>query len=116
MRSGRLHSWLGPVGLIYALILAMSMQFTAMVPLAPSFADRFDLSKLETGALFTVSGLAIIAVAMPAGLLADRIGARAVTIAAAGLLTVSALGQGAADSYPALLAARGVFGVGGLQF
>ena len=112
MRSGRLHSWLGPVGLIYALILAMSMQFTAMVPLAPTFADRFDLSKVETGALFTVSGLAIIAVAMPAGLLADRIGARAVTIAAAGLLTVSALGQGAADSYPALLAARGVFGVG----
>ena len=73
---------------------------------------RFDLSKVETGALFTVSGLAIIAVAMPAGLLADRIGARAVTIAAAGLLNGVRARQGAADSYPALLAARGVFGVG----
>jgi MFS family permease len=102
----------GPVGLIYALILAMSMQFTAMVPLAPSFADQFDLTKVETGLVFTIGGLAIVAVAMPAGLLTDRLGARTVTIAAAGLLTASALGQALAESYPALLAARAVFGVG----
>jgi MFS family permease len=103
---------LSPVVLIYGLILAMSMQFTAMVPLAPTFADRFALSKVETGTLFTVMGLAIVVVAMPIGLVADRLGARTVTIAAAGLLTASAIGQGAAENYPSLLLARAAFGVG----
>ena len=112
MNDARPLARFGPVGLIYALILAMSMQFTAMVPLAPSFADRYDLSKVETGLLFTVGGFAIVAVALPLGFLTDRVGARTVTIGAAGLLAASALGQGAADSYATLLAARGVFGVG----
>jgi len=96
---------------IYALILLETLVWIAIVPLAPTFADELDLSGVETGMILAAASLAALVVAFPLGVLADRLGARQVTIASALLFTVATLGQGLADEFWSLLAARAAFGV-----
>jgi predicted MFS family arabinose efflux permease len=96
---------------VYALLFVTEVTWLALVPLAPRFAEELGLSKLETGSVLAAAGIATVAVAVPVGLLADRFGARALTLASGGLLVLSALGQAAAPDYVSLLAARVVFGV-----
>jgi MFS family permease len=99
------------VGPIYGLFLLETLVWIAIIPLAPTFADEFGLSGVETGMILAASSLAALAVALPLGVLADRFGARQVTIASACLFTLATLGQGLADEFWSLLAARSAFGV-----
>jgi MFS family permease len=96
---------------IYALFLLETLVWIAMVPLAPTFADEFALSGVQTGMILAASSLAALVFALPLGVLADRLGARRVTIASACLFTLATLGQGLADEFGALLAARVAFGI-----
>jgi predicted MFS family arabinose efflux permease len=95
----------------YALVLVTEIVWMAIVPLAPSFAERLSLSKLELGIVLASAGIATLVVSFPVGLLADRIGTRALTIGSAGLVAVSSLGQGLAWDFWSLLSARVAFGV-----
>ena len=99
-----------PVLLVYALVFTNALLLTMFVPLVPIFSDEFGLSKVEASALFTSLGVAIIIVAIPLGFGADRVGARTLTVGAAALEVISALGQGLAVDFWSLLAARLVFG------
>ena len=96
---------------IYALFLLETLVWIAMVPLAPTFADEFSLSGVQTGMVLAASSLAALVVALPLGVLADRFGARGVTIASACLFTLATLGQGLASEFWTLLAARAAFGI-----
>ena len=96
---------------IYALILLETLVWIAMVPLAPTFADEFGLNGVETGMILAAASLAALVVAFPLGVLADRLGARRVTIASAVLFTLATLGQGLASEFWTLLLARAAFGV-----
>jgi MFS family permease len=96
---------------IYALIYLETLVWIAMVPLAPTFADELGLSGVETGMILAAASLAALVVAFPLGLLADRLGARQVTIASAVLVTLATFGQGLADEFWSLLVARLAFGV-----
>src|SRR5687767_4869577 len=96
---------------IYALFLLETLVWIAIVPLAPTFADEFSLSGVQAGMILAASSLAALAVALPLGVLADRIGARWVTIASACLFTLSTLGQGLAVDFWTLLGSRVAFGV-----
>jgi len=96
---------------IYALIFVAEILLQALVPLTPTFTDRFSLTKVEAGALFAAASIASVVVSIPVGLLADRIGARRVTVAAALLLATSSIGQGLAGGFWLLLVSRASFGV-----
>ena len=96
---------------VYALFLLETLTWIAMVPLAPTFADDFDLSGVETGLILAAASLAALVFALPLGVLADRFGARRVTIASACLFTVATVGQGLADEFSTLLASRVLFGI-----
>jgi predicted MFS family arabinose efflux permease len=100
------------VASIYLLLFATEVAWLAMVPLAPRFKEQLDLSPVETGAVLAAAGFAMLAVALPIGLLADRIGARRLTLTGGAVLVASHVWQGLADGYVELLAARTVFGVG----
>ena len=95
---------------IYALFLLETLTWIAMVPLAPTYADEFGLSGVETGAILAAASLAALVAALPLGVLADRFGAREVTLVSAGLFTLATLGQGLADDFWPLLLARAAFG------
>jgi NNP family nitrate/nitrite transporter-like MFS transporter len=100
------------VASIYLLLFATEVAWLAMVPLAPRFKEQLGLSTVETGVVLAAAGFAMLAVALPIGLLADRVGARRLTLVGGAVLVASHVWQGLADGYGELLAARTLFGVG----
>ena len=94
----------------YALFLVSEIVWMAIVPVAPSFADKLDLSKVEVGAVLASAGLATLIVSLPIGLVSDRIGTRGLLRWSAAVVAVSTLGQGLATDFWSLLAARALFG------
>ncbi len=96
---------------IYVLIFVDEVALLCVVPLVPVYTDRLGLSKFEAGAYLSAASLAIVIASIPAGLLADRFGARRVTLAAVVLLAVSNVMQAYASTLPELLAGRVAFGV-----
>jgi MFS family permease len=70
----------------------------------------YGLSPSAGALLLAAPGLATLAVSMPAGILADRLGSRRVTIIATFLMSAGALAQ-AAPSYMILICGRLLFGV-----
>jgi predicted MFS family arabinose efflux permease len=95
---------------LYALMLVASLAQTALVPLLPGRADSTGLSTATTAALIAAPGAATFAVALPAGAVADRVGARRVTLGAGLLLTAGVLAQ-AVPGTAWLLGGRLVFGI-----
>jgi MFS family permease len=100
----------GLLWLVYGLFVACGVAQSAIVPLLPHLSARYGLSASETALLLAVPGLATLAVSVPAGMAADRYGARRVTLAAGLLLCVSCLAQ-AGQSLALLMAGRIAFGV-----
>jgi MFS family permease len=98
--------------LIYGLILASAAAQFALVPVMPVYAHRLGLSGLQQGMVLGATGLATLAVSVPAGALADRFGARRITLAAGLLMASAMLAQALAGSFGALLASRLAFGAG----
>ena len=97
--------------LIYLAIFIGEVVWTSLVPLVPTYSDRFDLSKLEAGVLLAAASLTILLASIPATMLSDRYGARAVTLVAVGGMAVADVGQALADRYWMLLVARALFGI-----
>jgi predicted MFS family arabinose efflux permease len=95
----------------YALVLVTEIVWMAIVPLAPAFADKLSLSKVQLGTVLAAAGIATLVVSLPVGLLADRIGTRGLTIGSSGLVAASSLAQGLAWNFWSLLSARVAFGV-----
>src|SRR5580658_2193612 len=98
--------------LMYGLILTSAAAQFALVPVMPVYAHRFGLSGLQQGMVLGATGLATLALSVPAGTLSDRFGARRITLAAGLLMAVATFGQALATSFPALLATRLAFGAG----
>ncbi len=98
--------------LICAVCFASATFQQGIVPLLPVYAHRFGLSGLQTGMLLAATALSTMAVSLPAGALADRLGARRLTIVAGWLMALAMLAEAFAPSFSFLLLARLVFGVG----
>lgn len=96
---------------VYLLLFVCEVAWLSMIPLGPRFAEEFDLTKVQTGALLAAPGIAIVAVSLPVGLLTDRLGARRLTVASSVMLVLTCLAQGLAPGYEALLVSRVLFGV-----
>ena len=86
--------------------------WTLVGPLGPELADRFGLGASSWVLLGVVAALVGSLARIPAGVLADRFGARLVLPAVSAGAAVAVLGLAAADSVPALVAA----GVAGAAF
>src|SRR5258708_10956871 len=98
--------------LSYGLVLASAGGQFAVVPVLPVYAHRFGLSGLEQGFVLGATGLAALAVPLPAGALDDRFGARRLTLWAGLLMAIATLIQALAGSFVILLLARLLFGAG----
>src|SRR5258708_20793751 len=98
--------------LSYGLVLASAGGQFGVVPVLPVYAHRFGLSGLQQGLVLGATGLAALAVSLPAGALADRFGARRLTLWAGLLMAIATLIQALAGSFVILLLARLLFGAG----
>ena len=110
VRTGGGARLFGP--LIYGLILGSAAAQFALVPVMPVYDRLLGLSGFQQGLVLGATGLASLVVSVPAGRLADRLGARRITLAAGLLMGAATLAQALAGSFPALLAARLAFGAG----
>ena len=99
------------VVLLYGLLFVSEVVWAELVPLAPRFHTEFGLSKVETGALLSSASVASVLFSMPLGVLADRVGARKLTVAASGLMALATIGQGFAVGFVTLFGARLVYGL-----
>jgi predicted MFS family arabinose efflux permease len=104
LRSSRRVS----VGVYCALFLGAATQ-TEITPLLPHIRTLFGVSETAIGLLVAAPAIMVLALCVPIGLLADRLGARRLTIGACVLLSLSAFGQ-AIPSYAAVVVARVAFG------
>jgi MFS transporter, DHA1 family, solute carrier family 18 (vesicular amine transporter), member 1/2 len=100
------------IALVSLLVIVDLTLWSAIVPLLPHYRAELGLSKVESGWLVAAFSLAVVAVAIPVGHLADRIGARRVVAGGGAAMAGATLGLGFAGSFWVLLAARTVQGVG----
>jgi MFS family permease len=96
--------------LVYGLFFVAGVAQAAIVPLLPRMSAHFALSASQTALLLALPGLATLAVSVPSGIAADRIGARRVSLGAGALLCLACAAQ-AMPSLAAVLVGRIVFGI-----
>jgi MFS family permease len=95
---------------VHGVLLLASATQTALVPLLPELSHLHHLSSTVSAFLIAAPGLATLAISAPAGLIADRFGAKPVTVGATVLLTAGAASQ-ALLTPAALIAGRLMFGL-----
>ena len=92
--------------LVSMIVFTDTMLFSAIIPLLPTFADDYGLSKLEAGILVGAYGAGAIAGGIPSGLAATRIGAKRTVLVGLATLAAATAAFALADSPGALGAAR----------
>jgi MFS family permease len=78
--------------LVCAIVAADTAFFTALTPLLPHYADRFDLSKAQAGALVAAYAGGALFGAVPGGLAASRWGPKRGVLIGLTLMSVSSFG------------------------
>ena len=96
---------------IYALVFVAELNQAAIVPLLPTIAHRLALTDTETGAVLAATTFVTLLVAVPLGMLADRIGPFRVTVGSGLLVAGSSAVQAVASSFPLFLAGRALYGI-----
>jgi predicted MFS family arabinose efflux permease len=99
--------------LVAAIVLVDTMFYAAVVPLLPYYSHRFDLSKSAAGVLAASYAAGTLLGSIPSGWLAARIGARKAVLSGLGMMIVSSVAFGFAQSIVTLDVARFLQGVGG---
>ncbi|HUZ83755.1 MAG TPA: MFS transporter [Gaiellales bacterium] len=92
--------------LVLLLVTADLTLWSAVVPLLPHYRASLHLTTTQVGLVLAAFSAAVVVVAVPAGHLADRLGARAVTAAGVAMLAAATASLGLAGDFRELLAAR----------
>ena len=93
------------------LVFVVELTLFAIIPIVPLYTAQLGLSKVQAGAVLSASAFAVVLSSIPSGILADRVGARRVTIAAGCLTVIACVLQAFAGSFETILTARLVYGV-----
>ena len=96
--------------LISALIFLDMATWLAAIPLIPVWHDQFGLTDGQAGLVLGAYSFSVLVFAIPAGWVADRIGARRVTLIAAACFVVAAPAIAFADTFVLLVLVRIVQG------
>jgi MFS family permease len=99
--------------LVGAVVLVDTMFFSAITPLLPTYAERFDLGKAGAGILSGSYAAGAVLGTFPAGWLAVRAGSRRTLLLGLSLMASSSIAFAFADSIVLLDATRFVDGIGG---
>ena len=98
--------------LIYAAIFAGELLWNGFIPLVPQLADRYDLSKVESGVLLAATSAAILVVSAPAAAVCERWGPRRLTAISMVVIAASSVWTGEASTFAGLVGSRLLFGIG----
>ncbi len=104
------------VAVLAAVAVAVALGFGVVAPAIPLFAREFGVGRTAAGAVVSAFAAMRLASALLGGRLVDRYGERLVLATGIGVVAVSSLLAGLAQSYTQLLVLRGVGGVGSAMF
>jgi MFS family permease len=99
--------------LVSAILFVDTVFFTALVPILPHYVHHFGLSKSLVGLLVAAYPVGTLVGALPAGIVATRLGVRPSVLIGLSLMSVATLIFGFATSAAVLDMARFVQGLGG---
>ena len=100
------------LALTCAIVLVDTIFYAALTPLVPYYDAELGLSKSVVGILSGAYGAGVLVGSAPGAYLASRAGVRAAVLIGLGLLSVTSLTFGLAESVPLLVLARFVGGFG----
>lgn len=101
------------VALVCAVVLCDTIFYSAITPLLPTYVDEHGIDKTGAGVLEAAYAAGTLVAAIPAGVFATRAGVRPAVLTGLGLLGLSSLAFGLAESIVLLDVARFLQGVGG---
>lgn len=101
---------------LIAISLTVALGFGMIVPVLPLFARSFHVGLAAVGLIQLVFGLTRFSFGLVGGLVVDRFGDRAATVAGLLIVAASSYAAGFADSFGQLVAARGFGGAGSALF
>ncbi|CAN5698602.1 MFS transporter [soil metagenome] len=96
--------------------ITVALGFGMLIPILPLYASSFGVGLAAIGLVQTVFGLTRFSFGLVGGLVVDRFGERASTIAGLLIVSASSYAAGFAETFPQLVAARGFGGVGSALF
>ena len=96
---------------LLALAVVNGIAEASLVPLLPSVRDELGLTPVQAGLVLSATTLAMLVVAMPVGVAANRFGTRVPLVIAATLIPVALMGQALAGGLALLIGARFLFGL-----
>ncbi|MEA2407607.1 MAG: hypothetical protein QOE69_1726 [Thermoleophilaceae bacterium] len=98
---------------VTAVVFVETMFYSAITPLLPHYAERFDLSKSGAGILTAAYAAGSVTGSLPGGLCAARLGVKPTVLFGLMLMATSGLAFAFADNIVVLDGARFLQGVGG---
>lgn len=98
---------------LWLMVFASASQVMIIAPILPRIAEELHVAESVLGSLMTVYAIAVGVFAMITGPVSDRLGRRRILLIGTGMLAVSLLLHGFADSFGALLLVRCVAGAAG---
>jgi MFS family permease len=101
---------------LLAISITVALGFGMVVPVLPLFARSFGVALATLGLVNVVFGGTRFAFGIVGGLVVDRFGERACTIAGLLIVSLSSYAAGLAGSFPQLVLARGFGGAGSALF
>ncbi|MCW2952506.1 MAG: transporter [Conexibacter sp.] len=99
--------------LVGAIVLVDTMFYSAITPLLPLYANRFDLSKSASGILAGAYAAGTLVGSLPSGWLAARVGAQRAVVLGVALMSLASLGFAFGHDIVLLDVTRFVQGLGG---
>jgi cyanate permease len=98
---------------VWGLYASFGLVATCLAPLIPLIESELSISHAGMGSVLGAWQFVYIVVAIPCGMLLDRLGSRLALFLGVGLIGLSALARSVADDYTSLLFAVMLFGLGG---
>jgi MFS family permease len=98
--------------LVSVVVAVDTLFFTALTPLLPHFADKYDLSKAGAGVFISTYAAGTLLGALPAGLATTRLGPKRTVLVGLALMTVASLGFALAGNIWTLGLSRLFQGIG----
>ncbi|TMM29213.1 MAG: MFS transporter [Actinobacteria bacterium] len=83
--------------LVSVVVAVDTLFFTALTPLVPHFADKYELSKADAGVFISTYAAGTLLGAIPAGLATIRLGPKPTVLIGLALMTTASLGSLAGD-------------------
>ena len=105
------HAWI-MVACAWLLGFAMYAPMLCIPPIAHIIAEKFRVSYASVGFLFALPVTALIALAIPSGFLADRLGTQKAVGVGAVIMAAGSLLRGSSGSFRGLLASTSLYGIG----